>query len=250
MNWLLLRGLMREADHWGEFSEQLRSVPGVGRVICLDLPGIGTEQSKFFFPTVKQALEDLRSRFKNHEHDKNEDWGILGVSLGAMIAMQWVHDYPEDFKKIVVMNSSSRDFPIWKRLTFPSMKVILELFLEKDISLREKKIIDLTSNLRKNDLKLIDSWVKIANKNTLPSGFSKITAINQLAAAAQFKLPEKIKIPMLVLASRADRMVNYECSKVIAKKYKAPIQIHPTAGHDIAVDDSAWVVEQVSNWKL
>lgn len=235
---------MREADHWGEFKEQLESSPGVKRVLCLDLPGVGTENGRIFFPQIKQAVEDLRSRYKNHEHDKDEEWSILGISLGSMIAMQWVYDYPNDFKKIVVINGSSREFPIWKRLTPMSIATVLQAFFEKDIAKREKKIIDMTSNLRKNDLKLIDSWIKIAQKND----FSKMTAINQLAAAAQFALPKKIKIPMLVLTSRADRMVSYECSKAIAAKYKAPIKIHPTAGHDIPVDDPSWVVEQISDW--
>ena len=245
MNWLLLRGLMREVDHWGDFPEKLEASPDVKQVLCLDLPGVGTESARIFLPSIKQALEDIRSRFKNRIQDNDEEWGIIGISLGGMIAMQWVHDHPYDFKKIVVMNSSSRELPVWKRLTPISLKMVAESFFEPDIAKREKKIIDMVSNLRKNDLKLIDSWIKIAQRNE----FSKITAVNQMLAAAQFKLPPKIKTPMLVLASRADKMVSYECSKMIAEKYTAPIKIHPTAGHDIAVDDSGWVVEQITNWK-
>ena len=246
MNWILIRGLMREADHWGDFPNKLNALSPEDRVICLDLPGVGTESERFFIPHIKQVMEDLRSRFNSKGFEIGEDWGLLGISLGGMIAMQWAHDYPADFKKLVVINSSARDCSILKRLTLPSVKTLLESFVEGDLVKREKKIIDLTSNLRKNDLKLIDSWVKIAQKNR----FSKMTAINQLAAAAQFALPSKIKVPMLVLASRADRMVSYECSKQIAGKYNAEIKIHPTAGHDIAVDDANWVVEQIANWKI
>lgn len=246
MNWLLLRGLMREADHWGDFPKDLEAQKGVDRVVCLDLPGVGTESSRLFIPSIKQAVEDLRSRFKILQQDKgDEEWGILGISLGGMIAMQWAHDYPHDFKKIVVMNSSSKESPVWKRLTVPSIAVAFECFLEKDLVKREKKIIDMVSNLRKNDLKLIDSWIKIAQKND----FSKLTAANQITAASLFKLPKKINTPMLVLTSRADRMVSYECSKYISERFKAPIKIHPSAGHDIAIDDSKWVTEQIINWR-
>lgn len=244
MNWLLVRGLMRETDHWGDFPEKLKSLSDVQQVICLDLPGVGTESQRVFLPSVRQAMEDLRSRFRNKISDSDEEWGILGISLGGMIAMQWVHEYPHDFKKAVIINSSSKDCPIWQRLTLPSMKTVLLSFFEKDIVKREKQIIDMTTNLRKNDLKLIDSWVKIAQRND----FSKLTAANQLAAAAQFSLPSKLKVPLLVLASRADRMVSYECSKFIAQKYNAEIKIHPTAGHDIAVDDSNWIVNQIAEW--
>lgn len=140
MKWLLLRGLMREADHWGDFPKDLETQEGVSEVVCLDLPGVGTESSRIFIPSIKQAVEDLRSRFKIHLKDRDdEEWGILGISLGGMIAMQWVHDYPHDFKKIIVMNSSSKELPVWKRLTVPSIAVALDCFLEKDIAKREKK---------------------------------------------------------------------------------------------------------------
>ncbi len=247
MNWLLLRGLMREADHWGDFPKDLEAQEGVDRVLCLDLPGVGTESSRIFIPSIKQAVEDLRSRLAIHMQDKgDEEWGILGISLGGMVAMQWAHDYPNDFKKIVVMNSSARSAPLWKRLTLPSLAVVAECFLEKDLVKREKKIIDMVLNLRKNDLKVIDSWIKIAQKNN----FSKLTAMNQITAASLFELPSRIKVPMLVLTSRADRMVNYECSVQIAEKFKAPIKIHPSAGHDIAIDDSKWIVEQIKDWRI
>lgn len=244
MNWLLIRGLVRETEHWGEFPQMLEKTEGVKRVLCLDLAGVGTENSRVFFPTVKQAVEDLRSRFKLAHKTKEEDWGILGISLGGMIAMQWACDYPSDFKKIVVINSSSKELPFWKRLTPESILTVGKTFFEKDIVKRERLIIEMTSNLRKNDPKLIDSWVGIAQKR----GYSKLTAINQLAAAAQFSLPQRVSPKMLVLTSRADRMVSFEGSEEIAKKYNANIQIHPTAGHDISIDDPQWIIDKMSDW--
>ncbi len=244
MNWLLIRGLVRESEHWGEFPKMLEKVEGVKRVVCLDLAGVGTENSRVFLPTVKQAVEDLRSRFQLVRKAKEEDWGILGISLGGMIAMQWTSDYAKDFKKIVVINSSSRELPFWKRLTPESLLTVGKVFFEEDTVNREKLIINMTSNLRKTDSKLIDSWVSIAQKRK----YSKLTAINQLLAAAQFSLPKNISAEMLVLTSRADKMVSHEGSEEIAKKYKAEIAIHPTAGHDIAVDDPQWIIDQISAW--
>lgn len=244
MNWLLIRGLVREKEHWGEFPKMLESVGGVKRVLCLDLAGVGTENNRIFLPTIKQAVEDLRSRFKLAHKSKEEDWGILGISLGGMIAMQWASDYPNDYKKMVIINSSSRELPFWKRLTPDSIFTIGKTFFEKDVVKRERMIIDMTSNLRKNDPKLIDSWVSIGQKR----GFSKLTAVNQLVAAAQFQLPKNISPKMLVLTSRADRMVSFEGSQEIAKKYSAHLEIHPTAGHDIAVDDPQWIIDHISQW--
>ena len=42
--WVLLRGLTREAGHWGSFPNQLRKALGGTPVLTLDLPGAGTRR--------------------------------------------------------------------------------------------------------------------------------------------------------------------------------------------------------------
>ena len=39
--WVLLRGLMREARHWGEFPMQFQNAMGAQHVVTLDFPGNG-----------------------------------------------------------------------------------------------------------------------------------------------------------------------------------------------------------------
>lgn len=245
MNILLLRGMMRQCEHWGEFPHQLQELKNVDRVLCLDLPGVGTESGRVFLPVMSQVVQDIRSRFllheKNHSH---EPWAILGHSLGGMIAMQWAHDFPHDFEKIIVVNSSSRDASLLKRLKIFSAKKMLEIFLEKDIAEREKHILEMISNFKKNDAATIERWIKIAKE--FPA--HRHVAAAQLTAAAVFKSPKNINPPMLVLTSRADRMVDYTCSKFLAHKYHAHIHIHPTSGHDIALDDPAWLIEKIGSW--
>ncbi len=246
MNIVLLRGLMREARHWGDFPKQLEACQGVGRVVCLDFPGIGTEEKRFFPPFLKEVVRDLRSRFQHREHENlKQNWAILGFSLGGMAALEWVKMYPNDFKKIILLNTSAANSgKLWQRIKPESMLRVLKIFLEKDPVQREAQVIDMISNLRRRDSKLIQDWAHIAKM----SHFSKATAINQLIAASQFKVPESLAITSLVLTSRADRMVNYSNSLYVAKRLGSELHIHPTAGHDLTVDDPEWCLSKIRDW--
>lgn len=244
MNVILLRGLMREARHWGSFPKDLQEAQNVDRVLCLDFPGIGTEEKRIFYPSLTQVVRDLRSRFVQHENNK-QDWAILGFSLGGMAALEWARMYPNDFRKVILLNTSASNVgKLWERVKPQSMVQLLKIFSEKDPLERERKVIEMVSNLRKKDPKIIQEWGEIART----SDFSKLTALNQLAAAAQFKLPERISVPALVLTSRADRMVDYQNSVRIAQKFQATLHVHPTAGHDLTVDDPQWCIEKISSW--
>ena len=63
MKWLLLRGLARQALHWGEFVEIMQSQPQVEEVLTLDLPGFGTENHRNSPITIKGITNDVRMRF-------------------------------------------------------------------------------------------------------------------------------------------------------------------------------------------
>jgi hypothetical protein len=34
----------------------------------------------------------------------------------------------------------------------------------------------------------------------------------------------------------------------IARRWNCPIAIHPTAGHDLPLDDGVWIAKQVHDW--
>ena len=51
-----------------------------------------------------------------------------------------------------------------------------------------------------------------------------------------------------MLTSAADRLVDTRCSHDLARAWQCPIASHSWAGHDLPLDDAAWVARQVCDW--
>jgi pimeloyl-ACP methyl ester carboxylesterase len=78
---------------------------------------------------------------------------------------------------------------------------------------------------------------------------SRANALRQLLSAARFHAPALApEVPLLVLASRQDALVDPRCSRRVAELWRADFAEHPTAGHDLPLDDGPWVAQQISRW--
>ena len=78
---------------------------------------------------------------------------------------------------------------------------------------------------------------------------TKANVLRQLRAAAAFRAPEAPPgMPVLVLASTRDGLVNPACSIRMADAWHAELALHPTAGHDLPLDDPQWVVHTTRSW--
>jgi len=247
VNWLLLRGLTREQAHWGEFPEVFLQTVKSSRVHFLDLPGVGTEIHRTAPATIQETVSDLRERWLSLKTNAEGggEWGVLSLSLGAMIAMDWVYCYPEDFKKIVVMNTSAANLnPAWERLNFKILPKLLKIAKTKDFALKEKKILEITTHMQRNiDLRARE-WGEIARLRPV----SIKTAVHQIRAAIGFRLKTPIRIPLLMLSSLNDIMTHVKCPFNIARELNSQLITHSFAGHDIPLDDPKWVAEQVQLW--
>ena len=148
MNWLILRGLVREQRHWGEFAPQfeagLKEKDPQAKVFTLDFAGFGTESERFSPTTIDEIVDDLRARWS--ALPASGEWCLLAVSLGGMVAMNWTSRYPEDFKKLVLINSSVGGLsPLFRRMQPANFPTILSLFFEKNIRNREEQILSITT---------------------------------------------------------------------------------------------------------
>lgn len=74
--------------------------------------------------------------------------------------------------------------------------------------------------------------------------------LRQLAAAARFRPdPRPPAVPTLLLAATHDRLVSVECSRAMARAWNVPLREHDDAGHDLPLDDPAWIVGQIAAWR-
>jgi pimeloyl-ACP methyl ester carboxylesterase len=74
-------------------------------------------------------------------------------------------------------------------------------------------------------------------------------ARHQLLAAMRYRAPGNgLASPVLILVSGQDALVDASCSRQLAQRWNAAISEHPTAGHDLPLDDGPWVVRKVKHW--
>ena len=250
MKWLILRGLVREQRHWGPFKEifekKLRSIDANAEVFALDMPGFGTEVGRNSPLSVDGIVEDLRARWLQLRTIKSEPWGLLAISLGGMVAAHWSHKYPDDFKQIVLVNSSMSGLsPIHHRMIPSNYLNLIKLLLSRDLKEREKGILKMTTNL---DLKKIE--IQAEKQVSYTVGVNRLNAVSQIFAAIKFIAPVKIRPPMLVLVADGDQLVSPRCSDAIARKYDAVICRHPTGNHDLSTDEPQWIADQVVQWTV
>ncbi len=245
MNWLLLRGLVREARHWGDFPARFESLLPGTRTHTLDLPGVGTECRRAVPLQIAAMTDDVRRRLLELAARRERGpWGILAVSLGGMVALDWMARYPEDFARGVVINTSAADLSRpWERFGWRQYPTVLRCFTSKGEA-REQAILSMTSNRVDAHAALPQRWARYLDDAPV----SPVTALRQLFAAATSRVPPRLTVPTLVLASRADRLVSAVCSERIAQKLQLPLRVHERAGHDLPLDAPEWVADQVRAW--
>lgn len=244
VNWVLLRGLAREKGHWVDFDKKMKNA-FEGEVLCLDLPGAGESLDESVPLSIKGMTDFIRAKWLLQK-DKNSKWSLLAISLGGMIAMDWCSRYPDDFDQLITINSSTKKLSSpFKRISPLAIKSLLKTLFINNSFEREKLILDLITNHKSVDPKIAQQWALLAETRQI-----KISSfLRQLFAASQFKLPQKLDLPYLVLACEKDRFTNCECSKRIAKYFNTQIFIHPSAGHDLPIDDPDWIINRIKDFR-
>jgi pimeloyl-[acyl-carrier protein] methyl ester esterase len=241
MNWLLLRGLARQSEHWGDFPSLLaKAVPG-DRVFTLDLPGTGsrfTEASPDSIPEIRQSVQACAGELPS-------PLILVGLSLGGMVAMDWAGQQSLGLAGVVAINTSSGWSPPWQRLQPGQWGSVLKILADPGADRREAAILSLTSNLS-HPASLLAHWRELQHQRPV----SRRTALRQMRAATRYRPPENPpSVPLLLLASQADHMVSSRCSGKLAKLWGCGFVEHPWAGHDLPLDDPEWVLEKLGEFR-
>jgi len=103
----------------------------------------------------------------------------------------------------------------------------------------------LTSQREGDDTAVLDDWVAWRREHPV----SRANTLRQLVAAARYSAPQvRPAVPILVLGSAGDRLVDPRCSLELARRWGTAFAQHPDAGHDLPLDDAPWVADRVRAW--
>ena len=244
MNWIFLRGLVRESRHWGGFPEVFREHVAGAEVIALDLPGNGAFHDRESPQTIGGMVAHCRRALV--ERGLSPPFAVLALSLGGMVAAEWALRYPGEINACVLLNTSMRPYnPFFHRLQPQNYPVLLRLLFESSEAAVEKTILAMTSNMHRAEAPLLADWLRWRKECPV----SRRNALRQLLAAARYRAPRQAPVvPLLLLASAGDRLVDHRCSSRIAEVWRSELIMHPSAGHDLPLDAPDWVAEAVAGW--
>jgi pimeloyl-ACP methyl ester carboxylesterase len=244
-SWVLLRGLTREARHWGRFPAVLAAACPGAVVLTPDLPGSGRRWGEASPASVAGLLAGVQEAVR--AAGPPPPYCLLGLSLGGMVALEWAARHPEELAGCVLVNTSLRPLsPFFQRLRPRHYPALLRVaWGVGGTEAREAAILALTSRLVADRPALVRAWAAWRRECPVSAG----NALRQLAAAARYRLPPgPPALPMLVLAAARDALVDPACSARLADAWGLPLAVHPEAGHDLPLDDPEWVAEQVRGW--
>jgi pimeloyl-ACP methyl ester carboxylesterase len=157
----------------------------------------------------------------------------------------WAHEHPSEISALVLVNTSLRPFsPFYQRLRPHTYGPLLRLVLLGGTAEQwEQIILRLTSNTGKREV--LPHWIALRAQHPV----TRSNALRQLFSAARYRPPTTPPgAPVLLLTSARDGLVSSQCSATLAARWHCPIQQHPTAGHDLPLDDAPWVLTQIQQW--
>lgn len=250
--WFFIRGLMREASHWENFPAVFeKSFPNT-KVVALDLPGTGKQWRSLSPLSVENMAETVRKEAQYYfelslrKYGKLPQCYLLAISLGGMVALEWLNRFPNDCLGAVLINTSIGGInAFYQRLKPQAWLPLLDIVLTKDIKTREKKVLSLTTSHFQINEGFLDKRVEYSK--TRPT--SKSTFLRQLIAACRFRYkPSNNTHPLLFLNSLGDRLVDSRCSQRIQSELGGTLKSHLSANHDLTLEEPQWVINQVREW--
>lgn len=241
--WFFMRGLVREAGHWSGFLERFEEAFPHREAIPLDIPGNGKRFLEASPLSVSGMAEAVREEFLARKGESNH---LFALSLGAMVALEWMRRWPADMQSAVLLNTSVRGLsPLHHRLRPRNYWRILKMTLLGGLERKERTILEMTSHSRHRFDELTRDWIEIQRQRPV----STANSLRQLIAASRFHPPkERPALPVLILNGAGDQLVHPSCSQALGQHWNLPVRVHPSAGHDLTLDAGDWVLEQLHSF--
>lgn len=242
--WVFLRGLIRQHRHWEDFPARFQAAFPDAVILTPDLPGNGDLHDRESPTDIAGMVDSVRKQIASR--GVHGPVHVLALSLGAMTAIEWMRQEPAEIERAVLINTSIGGLNgITERLRPENYPGILKSLVFNNREERERFILDITTNLFTDKAALAQKWAGYAKEQPT----SRMNGLRQLIAAGTYTAPAaRPHEHVLVLQSLGDHLVDPVCSTRVAETWRWPMASHPTAGHDLALDDSAWIIAQVKDW--
>lgn len=240
--WIFIRGLGRHSAHWGPFLDEFKKNFPHDEIEMMDLRGNGTMAHSSSYLSILENVRDLRSRSKMIQN--GESVYLMTISLGSMVGTEWANRYPNEVLGLVTINTSDKGTASILHRMRPSnyLRVLAYFRMQKSPLEMELELLNTTTN----HLADKEAW---AEKAARFPPTSRLNFARQMAAAGTYEFPKhKPRTEVLLLCSDGDRLVHPECTKRIGEMWVTKPHIHPTAGHDIPMEDPQWVCDQIHHW--
>ncbi len=236
--WIFLRGLTRGNIHWGDFQQIFKKHCPDAEMEFLEIPGNGLRSDESTPVSVEKLILSLRT---NSVFVKsNQPFNICGISLGGMAAMKWAEMFPNEVTTISVINTSLSQYSaFYKRLRPDNYEILLKTLFLTNTYEQEENILRITSNDFENKKYFIKKFAEFALNHQV----TKLNFLRQLILAKNIYIESIPLIPFKIISSKNDRLVDSSCSDVIALKLGGVHFVHPTAGHDLPLDEPEWLSE-------
>ena len=242
--WILLRGLSRETGHWGNFLPMFQDAFADDCVVPLDFPGNGALHLRKSPMTVQAMVEHCRRQLT--DLGLPPPYRVVALSMGAMVAVAWANDYPKEISHQILINTSLRPInPFYQRMRPSNYPRLLNLLMTGAGAHKwEHAIWRMTS--RMSPPETVADWVRLRQQHPVQT----LNALRQLWAASRFAAPlTPPPATTLLLASKQDALVNIEFTRSIGRQWKIDWYEHMRAGHDLPLDDGAWVIDHIFRWQ-
>lgn len=240
-SWILLRGLARGTGHWGSFVERIKEKFPHDQFELLDLPGNGARAQEQSPLKISDYVKDLRQQSQFIRDGKTVN--ILSVSLGSMITVEWMSEFPHEIKKAYLVCTSSAGFsPFYHRFQVANYAKAARLFSAQKNEIKwENAILEMVTNSHERRKAEVLGLAEYTKQHPMQLG----NVFRQMWAASQYRFPKQNPGDVTLIGSYGDRLVAPACTMQIGRKWGLHPLMHPWAGHDIPVDDPEWLLEQV-----
>ncbi|WP_413557552.1 alpha/beta fold hydrolase [Bdellovibrio sp. HCB209] len=239
--WILLRGLARGKGHWGSFAEEMQKFFPEDRIEMIDLPGNGERNHVQSPLSISDYVKDVRAQSQFVK--EGEPFHLLAISLGAMVAVQWLKEFPSEVEKAhLICTSSSSTSPFYHRYQPGNYLPTLRLFFSgSDPAAYESTILEMTTNNPERRQVEFARLVEYTRQYPEQRG----NVLRQLLAASRFQIPKTLPKEVNLLGSYGDRLVSPNCTLQLGKLWGIQPKMHNSAGHDVPIDDPKWILEHL-----